>query len=70
MFLTADEIAELTGRRRCNAQVRVLRFMGIEHRQRPDGSIAVSRSHVDSLLGAGPASTKIKEYEIDLGTVR
>lgn len=51
MLLTDKEIAELTGRTRRSAQVRVLCYMGIEHKIRPNGSVAVLRSHVDKLLG-------------------
>lgn len=51
MFLTPEEVAELTGRQRSDAQLRALRFMGIEHRVRPDGSLAVSRAHVEAILG-------------------
>lgn len=58
MFLTADELRELTGKARPSAQLRALRSMGIEHKVRPDGSLAVSRSHVESLLG-GAAGDKV-----------
>ena len=51
MFLDTDELAELTGRRRNAAQARALRAMGIEHRLRPDGSIAVLRAHIEKLFG-------------------
>lgn len=51
MFLTDVEIEELTQRQRRPAQARVLAFMGIEHRLRPDGSVAVLRSHVERVLG-------------------
>ncbi len=51
MFLSKTEIEILTGRTRKDAQVRVLRFMGIEHKVRPDGSVAVLRSHVERSLG-------------------
>lgn len=51
MFLSKFEIETLTGRIRKDAQVRVLRFMGVEHKMRPDGSVAVLRSHVERLLG-------------------
>ena len=50
MILSQPELIELTGRFRRSAQVRVLRFMGIEHRLRPDGSVAVLRSHVERML--------------------
>lgn len=52
MILTHAELVELTGRRVKTAQVRVLRFMGIEHKLRPDGSVAVLRAHVDQAMGA------------------
>ena len=56
MFLTDTEIADLTQRRRRDAQARALAFMGIEHKRRPDGSLAVLRAHVEQVLG-GPASS-------------
>lgn len=56
MFLTDEEIIELTGKRRRDAQVRVLRFLCLEHRVRPDGSLVVLRSHVEQTLNGLPAS--------------
>lgn len=56
MFLDTDEVRELTDKSRYTSQVKVLRAMGIEHRTRPDGSIAVLRSHVEQIMsGGGPA---------------
>ena len=52
LFLEADELYGLTQRRRRDAQVRMLRSMGIEHRVRADGSVAVLRAHVEQLFGA------------------
>lgn len=51
MFLTPDELIELTGRKRRDAQAMVLRYMGIEHRVRPDGAVIVLRAHVEQVLG-------------------
>ena len=69
MFLTAEEIAELTKRTRPSAQVKVLRALGIEHRQRPDRSIIVLRAHVEHLLG-GVAPAKVrKPAELNLDTI-
>jgi len=51
MFLTREEIRGLTTRIQYSAQVKILRAMGIEHRVRPDGSVAVLRLHVEQLLG-------------------
>lgn len=64
MFLTDDELHELTGRQRRDAQVKVLRFMGIDHKVRPDGSVVVLKAHVDKALG-GTADKipKVKRVE-------
>ncbi|MGR5354379.1 DUF4224 domain-containing protein, partial [Vibrio sp. DNB22_19_2] len=39
MFLTANELERLTGRKRSDAQDRALNSMGIEHIKRADGRI-------------------------------
>ena len=44
MFLSPDEIAELTGKQRPAAQIRALRSMGIRHHVRPDGHPVVLRA--------------------------
>jgi hypothetical protein len=51
MFLTREEIHALTTRVQYSAQIKALRAMGIEHRVRPDGSLAVLRSHIEQLFG-------------------
>ena len=51
LLLTEHEIQALTGRLRRPAQTRALKWMGIEHRVRPDGSLAVLREHVQNVLG-------------------
>lgn len=56
LFLTDNEVRELTRRERYSAQVRALRRMGIDHRIRPDGSVLVLRSHVESLFSGHVAS--------------
>jgi len=50
-LLTSAEVRELTGRTRRPTQVHTLRAMGIEHRVRPDGSVAVLRAHAEHVLG-------------------
>jgi hypothetical protein len=52
MFLTREELVELTGRVQRSSQEQVLRGMGIEHKVRADGRIIVSRRHVEQVLGA------------------
>lgn len=58
IFLTQEELIELTGRRRRDSQLRALRFMGLEHKVRPDGSLAVLRSHVEKEFDGGATGDK------------
>lgn len=69
MFLSKTEIEILTGRVRKDAQVRVLRFMGIEHRVRPDGTVAVLRSHVEQSLGGQMTADNKPEIEPNWGAL-
>lgn len=47
MFLTAQELEDLTHRKYSAWQARVLDSMGIRYRKRPDRTLAVLRSDVD-----------------------
>lgn len=49
--LTAAELAEITGKRRSDAQARVLDFMGIAYATRPNGTLAVLREVMERRLG-------------------
>lgn len=69
MILTPEEIVELTGRTRANAQARVLNALGIPHRPRPDGSLVVARASVDAALGVAQKQAKVEGFELDLSTV-
>lgn len=69
MFLTDKELYALTGRKRRDAQVRSLRFMGIEHRLRPDGSIAVLRAHVQGMFGQPVERDTPAEVEPDWSAI-
>jgi hypothetical protein len=51
VFLTPEELESLTHRVRPSAQICALRRMGIESRQRPDGSVVVLRSAVEIAMG-------------------
>ena len=53
MILSKEQLIELTGKMKPSAQIRALRSMGINHRIRPDGTPAVSESHIESILGDG-----------------
>ena len=59
MFLTDDELRELTKRTRPKAQATALDVMGIKYLRRGDGSLAVPNAHVEGLLGAAP-DAKVK----------
>jgi hypothetical protein len=61
LFLTKDELVELTQRHRKSSQITVLRHMGIRHTVRPDGSILVARSHIDSVYGGKQTSRPTEE---------
>lgn len=66
IFLTQDEIREMTGRVRYKSQAHVLSALGIEHMVRPDGSMLVLRAHVEqSLGGTTKTQTRQRVYEID-----
>lgn len=61
MFLDDEELVELTKKLRRNAQRRVLNALGIEHKVRPDGSLAVLRSHVEKQFGGSPDAGRAKK---------
>jgi hypothetical protein len=61
MLLTTEEIEQLTNRKRHPSQSQALRYMGIEHRRRPDGTIAVLREHVEQVLGLEDRKTNESE---------
>lgn len=60
-FLDDDAMYELTRKRRHAAQRRALDALGVQYRQRPDGSLAVLHAHVQRIFGAGAASDKVKK---------
>lgn len=63
LTLSPEELRELTHRQMPTAQVRALRAMGIEHKIRPDGSVAVLRSHLDAQMGAPKDTRQPAEWE-------
>jgi hypothetical protein len=60
-FLASDEVQGLTNKSRKSSQILALRSMGIEHRVRPDGSVAVLRAHIIKLFGGDIPVTKAKK---------
>jgi hypothetical protein len=58
LTLTAEELEDLTRKRRPSAQARVLNGMGIEFKYRGDGSLAVDREHYEQIMGGGTPKRK------------
>lgn len=58
MFLDQEEIKGLTNSTRRDAQTKALRAMGIEHKVRPDGSIAILRDHINKVFDGNPDSAR------------
>lgn len=64
MFLTKEELREMTLRTQYAAQVRALRAMGITFKIRADGSVAVLRAHVEEEFGGrGTVKAKTDEFQ-------
>jgi len=53
VFLSADELRELTGRARRKDQLAWLKAKGYKHEVNALGRIIVARAHVDHRLGLG-----------------
>ena len=58
MILTPKELSELTGKKRKPSQLEVLRFIGIDHKVRPDGTIIVLKAVAEKALGLGGSTKK------------
>lgn len=69
MFLTVDEVVELTAKHQRAAQVRALRAMGINHILRADGSPAVLRETIYQTVDRRLANGKTVDIEPDFSAV-
>ena len=58
MFLTPEELVELTHAKRRDTQIRALRMMGIEYKLRPNGTPAVLCSHIEKVFGGQSSQGK------------
>jgi hypothetical protein len=63
LCLTDSELSQLTGKSRPSAQIRALRYMAIDHKRRPDGSIVVLRSQIEAPCGEATAASPVKRTE-------
>lgn len=51
MFLTSEELRDLTHKKIPAAQIRALRTMGIDHKRRPDGTVLVLKAVIEKSFG-------------------
>ena len=65
MILSESQLYELTKKKHCAAQASVLKSIGIDHKVRPDGSVVVSKVHVEQVLGVVVNNTISKQIEPD-----
>jgi hypothetical protein len=63
MFLSEEEIREMTHRVQRSAQARMLRSLGIVFKIRADGTLLVLRSHVEKEMGDAPGRRAVKEFQ-------
>ncbi|TCG04617.1 hypothetical protein BZM27_39650 [Paraburkholderia steynii] len=62
LFLTIDEMVDLTGKHKRNSQVAALRSMSIEHKVRADGRVMVLRKHVEQIFGVVTQKGETEEF--------
>lgn len=58
LLLTDEEVIELTGRQKREAQRKVLSELSIPFRIRPDGTLVVLRAAMEVALGHAPTNKK------------
>jgi hypothetical protein len=63
-FLEPEEVQRLTDRLRRPAQVKVLRSMGIEHKVRPDGGVAILRAHITKVFDGSPEAASPRHQKM------
>lgn len=68
-FLDDAQLRKLTGRKRSDAQRRQLNAMGIVHRVRGDGTLAVLQEHVADLMGGTPRAKVSSPAEPNWGAL-
>ena len=69
MFLSAEEIATLTGYKSRSCQRRWCTQNGVHFLSRSDGSLVISRQHVEERLGVGRDGASESLTEPDFGSL-
>ncbi len=70
MILTADQLEEVTGKRRARSQVDVLAALGIPYKTRPDGTPVVLRAALEAALGYATTQNRQTPPRVRLPTPR
>ncbi len=68
IYLTIEELREVTGRVKASAQIRWLRSQGFTVLARADGRPLVSRSHFEAMMGGQHYQSKSPVYEPDFSS--
>jgi len=66
LFLTPDEVATITGKKRFSAQKKVLGHMGYSVKVRPDGSFWVPRAQ----FSEGESKPAEKKHQLNFGALK
>ena len=69
IYLTIEELKEITGRVKASAQFRWLRSQGFTVLLRADGRPLVSRNHFEAMMGGQHYQTKAEVYEPDFSSL-
>lgn len=64
--LTAEEIFEVTGRRKYSSQISQLRTMGFTVKERADGRPLIARAHYLQVMGVDRSPETDDSVELDL----
>lgn len=65
MFLTDEELLQLTHRKTFKAQREFLQSVGIRFVVRPDGSNCVSKAHVEIVMGGAMVQNRSDQKRIE-----
>jgi uncharacterized protein DUF4224 len=68
IYLTFEELKEITGRVKSSAQIRYLRSQGFTVIPRADGSPLISRTHFEVMMGGSHYSSKPQNFEPDFSS--
>lgn len=69
IYLTIEELKEITGRVNATAQIKWLRSQGFTVLLRADGRPLVSRNHFEAMMGGQHYQSKAQVYEPDFSTL-